>query len=69
MSNVVTFTGGRRCVDCDEQISPLRLRAKPDARTCVNCQCNRDRVVAATMRMIDRMTPAARERCSVTIKW
>jgi DnaK suppressor protein len=31
------------CEDCDEPIAPARLRAIPEARTCVRCQDRRER--------------------------
>jgi hypothetical protein len=32
------YTGGFKCSDCGEQITPSRLRAKPNATRCVDCQ-------------------------------
>ena len=42
MADVVPFpaaqAGGRLCVDCEEQIDPKRVRARPDTRRCLPCQ-------------------------------
>lgn len=38
MAELLAFTGGRRCDECDEQIPPRRLRAQPDAARCVACE-------------------------------
>lgn len=35
---VLTFTGGKRCEDCDEQIDPRRLRINPRAKLCTSCE-------------------------------
>ncbi len=34
--------GTTHCIDCGEQIPEGRRRALPGARTCVNCQSDRD---------------------------
>jgi DnaK suppressor protein len=31
-----------KCIDCDESISPARLKALPFAEVCVDCQARRD---------------------------
>lgn len=45
MTEVVAFTGGRRCEDCEAQITPARLRAEPRATRCVLCQDAHEREV------------------------
>lgn len=44
---VFEFTGGKRCVDCDEQIKPARVQHFPKAKRCAPCQTARDKHVAA----------------------
>lgn len=34
------------CQDCDEEISPKRLRAAPQARRCIRCQDRQERAAA-----------------------
>jgi RNA polymerase-binding transcription factor DksA len=36
--SVITFTGGKRCEECDEQIDPRRLRLNPRAKLCTGCE-------------------------------
>ena len=36
--SVLTFTGGKRCDECDEQIDPRRLRLNRDAKLCTSCE-------------------------------
>lgn len=36
--NVIEFTGGKRCKDCEFQIEPDRVKHNPDAKRCVSCQ-------------------------------
>jgi len=38
MGRVVAPKFGRRCVDCDDQIDPKRVRISPSARRCRDCQ-------------------------------
>jgi len=49
MSEVVYFTGGKRCAECDEQIDPRRLRARPGAKRCVSCEALRERRIHANL--------------------
>lgn len=35
---VLPFTGGKHCEDCDEQIDPRRLRINPNAKLCTSCE-------------------------------
>lgn len=58
MSNVVPFTGGKRCIVCNDQIDPLRVRANPDVATC-NAGCGltmREERVAETTQQKGRDT-------------
>jgi len=32
------------CIDCGEEIDPARLRAKPDAVRCIDCQTKFERI-------------------------
>lgn len=71
MSDVLTFTGGKRCAECDEQIEPKRVRAVPDARCCIQCQKDRDE---ARLRALNRANCGGREsvrtkRSTITIQW
>ena len=34
----VTFLGVRICIDCEEPIGRNRLKAKPDAVRCIDCE-------------------------------
>jgi len=36
---VERFTGGIKCEECGEQIPPSRLKVKPNATRCIDCQC------------------------------
>lgn len=38
MPTVLTFTGGKRCEECEDQIDPRRLRINPKARLCTSCE-------------------------------
>lgn len=72
MSKVVSFTGGKRCAECDEQINPKRLQAVPDARLCIACERDRDEQRATAMRRLDevgRNRVSVQSRASITIKW
>lgn len=31
------------CIDCDEPVSPQRLRAKPNAARCIHCQSQEEK--------------------------
>ena len=42
MSEIVSFTGGKRCKDCGEQITPTRLKSVPDTSRCSECQRERE---------------------------
>jgi RNA polymerase-binding transcription factor DksA len=42
------------CIECDEPLSPARLRAMPEVETCVGCQSNLER--------LDRQVGQSRER-------
>ena len=71
MTNVLSFTGGKRCTECDEQIAPKRLAAKPDARLCTTCQQERDLAMA---KAVNRAHSGGREsmrtkRSTITITW
>jgi len=37
----------RKCKDCDVEIPAIRLKAKPNATLCVNCQAKVDTVICA----------------------
>jgi len=39
---IVQFTGGKRCKDCGDQITPVRLKAVPDTTRCSECQMERE---------------------------
>lgn len=71
MSNVVAFTGGKRCADCEEQISPKRLAAKPDARLCTPCQQERDMTLAKAVNMAHSggRESVRTKRSTITIEW
>ena len=64
MSNVVPFKGGKRCIACDEQIDPRRLRVHPDARKCVACQSEREAVVKRVLH-----NAPIRDRSVIEINW
>ena len=40
---VERYTGGLKCEDCGDQILPSRLRAKPNATRCIDCQLEAER--------------------------
>ena len=69
MTNIVSFTGGKHCIECDEQIDPRRLKLQPEARKCIRCQQERENEVLGSLKMLNRMTETTRERASVTIRW
>jgi RNA polymerase-binding transcription factor DksA len=69
MTNVITFTGGKRCIECDEQINPRRLRVLPGARKCRDCQEGREREFRTALKHLDRCSETKRDRASVTIRW
>ena len=68
-NNVVTFTGGKRCIECAEQIDPKRLKVQPDARKCIQCQRAKESEVLSSLKLLDRCTETKRNRASVTIRW
>lgn len=69
MSNVVSFNGGKRCIECDEQIDPKRLRVQPDAKKCTKCQENREQEVLSSLKVLNQISPTKRERASVVFRW
>ena len=72
MTNVVCFTGGKRCAECDEQIAPKRLQASPGARLCTACQQDRDMSMAKAVNQLEqcgRNRHTVQSRGSITIKW
>lgn len=38
MAEIASFTGGKRCEECGEQIAPRRVRLNPDTKTCTVCE-------------------------------
>lgn len=60
--SVVGFRGGKRCLECDEQIDPKRLRAKPDAQLCIECERARD---DARLRAVTTVNQCARGSITV----
>lgn len=38
LATAVTEEGDGICVDCDEDIPPARMKAKPGALRCISCQ-------------------------------
>lgn len=67
MENVISFTGGKRCISCDEQISPKRLMLVSEARKCIACQSLReDEIVKGLARFRHQIQ---KEHSSVTIKF
>lgn len=72
MTSIVTFTGGKRCVECEDQISPKRLQANPGARLCTQCQEGRDMAMCKAVNQVDqcgRNRQTVQSRHSITIKW
>ena len=71
MTNILSFTGGKRCAECDEQISPKRLAAQPDARLCTACQQERDMVRAKAVSMAHSggRESVRTKRSTITIAW
>ena len=63
MTNVVPFSGGKRCISCDEQIDPRRLRAQPDARKCITCASESETEV---MRVLKNAPLRARSVIEIT---
>jgi hypothetical protein len=61
----------RSCAQCGEQISAIRLKAKPNARHCVRCQETRDviitanRVISAFAVQYEKFQTEADEVCGV----
>lgn len=45
MADVIAFTGGKRCKDCNEQIDPQRLHKNPPATRCIDCQYEHERSI------------------------
>lgn len=71
MTNVVAFSGGKRCRDCDEQINPRRLAVMPSADLCAKCQEDRDMTLR---KVVDQMNCRGREsvkakNARATIEW
>lgn len=72
MTNVVSFTGGKHCAECGEQISPKRLQVCPEARLCTACQQERDTTMAKaanTLNQCGRNRHTVQSRGSITIRW
>jgi hypothetical protein len=62
--NVIPFTGGKRCIECGEQIPPKRVMAVPNARKCAPCQTQREVEVHRHLK-----NAPLRAKSSVTIRW
>lgn len=72
MGNVIGFTDGKHCANCDEQISPKRLQANPDARLCTNCQKDRAMAMVELVNQVNqcgRNRHSVQSRAAITIKW
>lgn len=72
MTNVIGFTGGKHCAECDEQIPPKRLQANPGASLCTDCQQERDMAMAKAVDQVNqwgRNRHSVQSRASITIRW
>lgn len=68
MSNVVAFTGGRRCLVCHDQIDPQRVRENPDLTTCDSgCQITCDADALDKQLAYQAMADAAAKRDTLTL--